>query len=166
VWGPPSWTITCRSSGKSGWNRPCSFGCSFQGEGILSAVTSTAPLESYPTEFVAKPNSLSSSDVSASNSRAGPDNFHDSFQFPCGERSHEARENTSRLIPESLQERIARGSACIEECSELPCDPNGEVALLFGCSRTIQKITDFALSDMQTVQLVQISLVSYAADRS
>ena len=35
--------------------------------------------------------------------------------------------------------------------SELSCDPNGEVAFLFGCSRTIQKITDFALADMQSM---------------
>jgi hypothetical protein len=53
------------------------------------------------------------------------------------------------------------------ECaSELGCDPNGEVVFLFGCSRTVQKITDFAFADMQSMLLVQISFVSYTAHGS
>jgi hypothetical protein len=38
--------------------------------------------------------------------------------------------------------------------SELPCDPSGEVGFLFGCSLTIQKITDFAFADVQSMILV------------
>ena len=38
--------------------------------------------------------------------------------------------------------------------SELPCDPSGEVGFLFGCSLTIQKITDFAFADVQSMILI------------